>query len=105
VLPQAIKVVIPPTGNQVIGMLKYTALVSVIALPELLYSAQLIYSRSFETIPLLIVASIWYLIVTSVLSVGQYFLERHFARDSRQTRPAPAQVAGPGELPEPLRQA
>lgn len=84
VLPQALKVIIPPTGNQVIGMLKYTALVSVIALPELLYSAQLIYSRTFETIPLLIVASIWYLIVTSVLSVGQHFLERHFARDARR---------------------
>jgi polar amino acid transport system permease protein len=90
VLPQAIRVIIPPTGNQVIGMLKYTSLVSVIALPELLYSAQLIYSQTFETIPLLIVASLWYLIVTTVLSIGQRYLERHFARDTRHPRPAAA---------------
>lgn len=86
VLPQAIRIIIPPTGNQVIGMLKYTALVSVIALPELLYSAQLIYSKTFETIPLLIAASIWYLVVTSVLSVGQRYLERHFAHDTKRHR-------------------
>jgi polar amino acid transport system permease protein len=80
VLPQAIRVMIPPLGNEAIGMLKYTALVSVIALPELLYSAQIIYTRTFETIPLLIVASLWYLIVTTVLTIGQGFLERHYGR-------------------------
>jgi polar amino acid transport system permease protein len=83
VLPQAVKVAIPPTGNETIGMLKHTALVSVIAMPELLYSAQIIYSQSFQTIPLLIVASIWYLIVTTVLSVGQHYLERRFSWNSR----------------------
>ncbi len=80
VVPQAMRVIIPPTGNQTIGMLKGTALVSVISLPELLYSVQLIYAKNFETIPLLVVASLWYLIVTSVLSVGQHFLERKFGR-------------------------
>lgn len=80
VLPQAMRTIIPPTGNQVISMLKTTSLVSVIALPELLYSAQIIYSRTYQTIPLLIVASIWYLIVTSVLTVAQYYIERHFSR-------------------------
>jgi polar amino acid transport system permease protein len=80
VLPQAVRVIIPPTGNESIGMLKTTALVSVISISELLYSAQLIYARSFETIPLLIVVSFWYLIVTSALSVGQYYLEKHFGR-------------------------
>jgi len=80
VLPQAMRVIIPPTGNQVIGMLKLTSLVSVIALSDLLYSAQTIYGHNFETIPLLVVVSIWYLLLTSVLSVGQMFLERRFSR-------------------------
>lgn len=80
VLPQAMRVIIPPTGNEVINMLKATALVSTIALTELLYSAQLIYSRTLETIPLLMVATLWYLVMTSILSIGQYYLERRFSR-------------------------
>lgn len=80
VLPQAMRVVIPPTGNQVITMLKSTSLVSVLSIAELLYSVELIYQRNFETIPLLVVASLWYLLMTTVLSVGQYYLERHFGR-------------------------
>ncbi|SNT50782.1 amino acid ABC transporter permease [Rhodococcoides kyotonense] len=84
ILPQAMRVIIPPTGNQLIGMLKTTSLVSVIALPDLLYSAQLIYSSNFQTIPLLIVASIWYLIVTTVLSIGQFFVERHFSKSDNK---------------------
>jgi polar amino acid transport system permease protein len=80
VLPQAMRVIVPPTGNETISMLKTSSLVSVIAYTELLYSAQLIYSRTYETIPLLIVVSIWYLAFTSLLSVGQYYLERRFGR-------------------------
>jgi polar amino acid transport system permease protein len=80
VWPQALRVIVPPVGNQVIGMLKYTSLVSVIALPELLYSAQLIYQQNFQTIPLLMVASIWYLAVTSILSVIQGYIERRYGR-------------------------
>lgn len=80
VLPQALRVIIPPTGNQVIGMLKYSSLVSVIALPDLLYSAQLIYTQTFETIPLLIVVSLWYLLCTTVLSVAQGYVERYYGR-------------------------
>jgi polar amino acid transport system permease protein len=91
VLPQAMRVVIPPTGNETIGMLKSTALVSVLAVPDLLYSAQIIYSRNFQTIPLLIVASIWYLVVTSILSIGQFYLERHFARGNHRLPPTPIQ--------------
>jgi polar amino acid transport system permease protein len=87
ILPQAMRVIIPPTGNQLIGMLKSTALVSVTSMPELLYSTQLIYQQTFQTIPLLIVASIWYLIVTSVLSVVQYYIERHYARGGRRELP------------------
>jgi polar amino acid transport system permease protein len=86
VLPQAMRVIIPPIGNDTINMLKYTSLVSVIALPELLYSAEIIYSKNFQTIPLLIVASLWYLIVTTVLSIGQYYIEQHFGRGDRTRR-------------------
>jgi polar amino acid transport system permease protein len=89
VLPQAMRVIVPPTGNETIGMLKTSSLVSAIAVTELLYSAQIIYARTYQTIQLLIVASIWYLIVTTVLSVGQYYLERYFGRGvSRQARPS-----------------
>ncbi|MBB2995603.1 amino acid ABC transporter permease [Paeniglutamicibacter cryotolerans] len=87
ILPQAMRVIIPPTGNETIGMLKTTSLVSVISVPELLYSAQIIYARTFETIPLLLVASIWYIVVTSVLSIGQYYLERHYARGGQRSLP------------------
>ncbi len=80
VLPQAMRVIIPPTGNETISMLKNSSLVYVIAVSELLYSATLIYSVNYKTIPLLIVVSIWYLAATTVLSIGQYFLERHYGR-------------------------
>jgi polar amino acid transport system permease protein len=87
VLPQAMRVIVPPTGNETISMLKTTSLVSVIAYTELLYSVQLIYAANYKQIPLLIVASIWYLVVTSVLSVGQYYLERRFGRGTSREPP------------------
>jgi polar amino acid transport system permease protein len=80
VMPQAMRVIIPPTGNETLSMLKYTSLVSVIALPELLYSTQLIASRTFEVIPMLLVASLWYLLVSTVLMLIQAAIERHYAR-------------------------
>jgi polar amino acid transport system permease protein len=80
VLPQAMRVILPPTGNETISMLKNTSLVSVIAYTELLYSVQQIYDVTYQTIPLLIVAAIWYLAMTSVAYVGQYFIERRFGR-------------------------
>jgi polar amino acid transport system permease protein len=80
VLPQAMKAIVPPTGNQFIGMLKYTSFASVVALPELMYSVEVIYARTYETMPLLIVAAIWYLILVSVLSVIQVFIERHYSK-------------------------
>jgi polar amino acid transport system permease protein len=80
VLPQAMRVIIPPTGNETISMLKTSALLSTIAVAELLYSVDAIYSVNFKTIPLLIDASIWYLVCTSVLYVGQFYLERHYGR-------------------------
>jgi polar amino acid transport system permease protein len=83
VLPQAMRFIIPPTGNQVISMVKATALVSVIALSDLLYTVQSIYNRTFETIPMLLVACVWYLIITSILYVVQSFIERHYSRGDR----------------------
>lgn len=80
VLPQAMPSIIPPTGNETIGMLKTTSLVSVIALADLLYSAQMVYSRNFQTIPLLLVACFWYLLATTVLSLFQRRIERRFGR-------------------------
>jgi len=80
ILPQAMRVIIPPTGNETIGMLKSTSLVSVIALSDLMYSAQSIYSRTFEVIPLLLTVSIWYLVLTTILSFGQSKIEAHYGR-------------------------
>lgn len=90
VLPQAMRVIVPPTGNETISMLKTTSLVSGIAVTELLYSAQVIYARTYNVIQLLIVASLWYLIVTTILSFGQYYLERHFGRGVSRNQPAGA---------------
>lgn len=84
VLPQAMPAIIPASGNMLIGMLKATSIVSVIAVQDLLYSVQLIYNQNFLIMPLLLVATIWYIILTTVLSVGQYYIERHYARGSRK---------------------
>ena len=90
VLPQAMRVIIPPTGTETISMLKTSSLASVIAVTELLYSVQTIYSRTYQIVPLLMVASIWYLIVTSVLTAGQFYVERYFARGAlREPPPTP----------------
>jgi polar amino acid transport system permease protein len=81
------RVIVPPTGNETITMLKSTAMVSVMAVPDLLYSSKLISSQNFQIIPLLIVASIWYLVVTTILTIGQHYIERRFARGDRSTPP------------------
>jgi polar amino acid transport system permease protein len=80
IIPQAMPSIIPATGNQVIGMFKETSLVSVLGVAELLQSAQLIYARTYETIPLLIVASLWYLLMTLLLSYPQAQLEKKYSR-------------------------
>jgi polar amino acid transport system permease protein len=84
ILPQAMRFVVPPTGNEAINLLKMTSLVTFIAVDDLFYSAQSIYARTFETIPLLIVVAFWYLAVVSIMSVGQHFLERHFGRSDKR---------------------
>jgi len=85
VLPQAMRVIIPPTGNEFISMLKTTSLASAITYGELLRRAGDIYSTNLEVVPLLVVASIWYLALTSVASIGQYYIERRFARGRMKT--------------------
>lgn len=87
VLPQAMRVIIPPTGNETISMLKTTSLVQVISLTELFTAGHDIYSRTFQTIPVLVAVSIYYLIMTSILTVGQYYIERHYARGANRTLP------------------
>jgi len=97
VIPQAMRVIIPPTGNEVISMLKTTSLVTAIPYTmDLFGRTRDISATIFAPIPLLIVASIWYLFFTSVLMVGQYFVEKRFARGSDRSRPAVgAAVVGP----------
>lgn len=92
VLPQAMRAIIPPTGNQLISIVKATSQVSVIAMSDLLYTVQSVYNRTFETIPLLLVAVIWYLIVTSILNVIQSFIEDHYARGHSPSQGLPAFV-------------
>jgi polar amino acid transport system permease protein len=88
VLPQAMRVIIPPTGNEVISMLKTTSLATTIGVVELLGAAGNISAFNFQTMALLIVAGIWYLMVTTVLSTGQFYVERHFARGALRSPPA-----------------
>jgi polar amino acid transport system permease protein len=99
IIPQAMRSIIPPTGNQLISMIKATSLVSVIAMGDLLYSVQAVYNRTFEVIPLLMVAVLWYLLITSILNVGQSFVERYYARGEKGTstpkrRAADADIIG-----------
>ncbi|MCV7430359.1 amino acid ABC transporter permease [Mycolicibacterium bacteremicum] len=90
VLPQAMRVIIPPTGNEVISLLKTTSLVTAVPYAFDLYSiaTREIAARIFEPVPLLLVAATWYLVITSILMVGQFYLERYFSRGaSRKLSP------------------
>ena len=92
VLPQAMRVIIPPTGNETISMLKTTSLAFVASVPELFTRVDQIGNFNFRYVELLFVASFWYLLMTSVLTVGQYYLERYFARGAaRELPPTPFQ--------------
>jgi len=82
VLPQAMRVIIPPVGNEVISMIKLTSVASVIQFSEILHNAQTIYFANARVIELLIVATVWYLAVVTVFSIGQYFLEKAFSRQN-----------------------
>ncbi|HWF57553.1 MAG TPA: amino acid ABC transporter permease [Candidatus Dormibacteraeota bacterium] len=87
ILPQAMRVIIPPTGNETISMLKTSSLASITTVQELFEKQTLIAAYNFRIIELLIVASVWYIVCTSVLTFGQYYLERYFARGSSRQLP------------------
>jgi polar amino acid transport system permease protein len=97
IIPQSMRVIIPPTGNEFIGMLKTTSLVSAVPFAGELYGVSRDISTAiFAPVPLLLVASTWYLAVTSVFMIGQYFLERRFARGigaARGTKVSKADLA------------
>ncbi|OLZ72642.1 amino acid ABC transporter permease [Streptomyces sp. IMTB 2501] len=86
VLPQAMRAIVPPAGNMLIGTLKGTSIVSVIAVDDLLFSTQLIYHRTYQVIPLLMVATLWYAVVTSLLGLGQHYVEKYYARGTEHAR-------------------
>ncbi|MDX2592045.1 MULTISPECIES: amino acid ABC transporter permease [Streptomyces] len=97
VLPQAMRVIIPPMGNETINMLKMTALVSVIAAHDLMSNIQDVYAQNYQVIPMLVVASIWYLALVSLLSVPQAWMERRYGRGTSQggrTSPVQRMLAG-----------
>jgi polar amino acid transport system permease protein len=83
VLPQAMRSILPNAANEVIGLLKGTSIVSVVAINELFYQVQVIYGRNARVVALLMVATVWYVVLTSVLSLVQHYVERHYARGSR----------------------
>ncbi|WP_183091546.1 amino acid ABC transporter permease [Streptomyces radicis] len=92
VLPQAMRVIIPPTGNEFINMLKTSSLVSAISHEELFLASTNVSSRNLAVMEMLIVATVWYLILTTVFSIGQYYLERHYSKGSgRGLPPTPLQ--------------
>lgn len=93
ILPQAMRIIVPPTGNETIGMLKTTSLV--LAVPftlDLTFATNGIANRNYLPIPLLIVAALWYLVITSLLMVGQYYVERHFGKGVDNFVPTPVKV-------------
>ncbi|MBD8207020.1 amino acid ABC transporter permease [Microbacterium sp. CFBP 8790] len=94
ILPQAMRSIVPNATNEVIGLVKGASVVFVIAIPELFYAVQVIYNRNSRVIPLLLVAVVWYTLITTILSVAQYYIERHYARGAaRALPPTPVQRA------------
>lgn len=87
VLPQALRSILPPAFNEIISLVKGTSVVYVLAYNELFYTIQVIYARTNEVIPMLLVATLWYVIITTVLNIIQYYVERHFARGAVRTLP------------------
>ncbi|MFJ3789103.1 amino acid ABC transporter permease [Kitasatospora sp. NPDC090091] len=87
VLPQAMRGILPAAANEVISLFKGTSVVYVMAIGELFYQVQVVYGRTGRVVPLLMVATVWYVLLTTVLSIAQYYVERHFARGSSRTPP------------------
>ncbi|MFJ7996353.1 amino acid ABC transporter permease [Streptomyces sp. NPDC096310] len=86
-LPQAMRGILPNAANEVISLFKGTSIVSVMAIGELFYQVQVIYGRNGRVVPLLMVATVWYILLTTLLSVVQYYVERHFARGAERIPP------------------
>jgi polar amino acid transport system permease protein len=84
VLPQAMRAILPNAANEVISLFKGTSVVSVMAIGELFYQVQVIYGRNARVVALLMVATVWYIILTTLLSIGQHYVERYFARGDRR---------------------
>ncbi|MDX8147709.1 amino acid ABC transporter permease [Lentzea sp. BCCO 10_0061] len=84
VLPQAMRSILPNAANEVISLFKGTSVVSVMAIGELFYQVQVIYGRNARVVALLMVATVWYIILTTLLSIGQHYVERYFARGDRR---------------------
>jgi len=99
ILPQALRTILPSGFNEIISLAKGTAMVYVLAMPELFYTIQMIYNRTQEVIPLLMVGAVWYLAITSVLSIIQHLVERALARSERRSAinaaPRASRVASP----------
>ncbi|WP_312670165.1 amino acid ABC transporter permease [Pseudescherichia sp.] len=99
ILPQALRTILPSGFNEIISLAKGTAMVYVLAMPELFYTIQMIYNRTQEVIPLLMVGAVWYLAITSVLSIIQHLVERALARSERRSAinaaPRASRVATP----------
>ncbi|WP_039797088.1 amino acid ABC transporter permease [Nocardia araoensis] len=87
VAPQAMRSILPNATNEVISLFKGTSIVSVMAIAELFYQVQVIYGRNGRVVPLLMVATVWYIVLTTVLSVAQYYIERHYAKGAHRTPP------------------
>ncbi|GAB5904669.1 amino acid ABC transporter permease [Mycobacteroides chelonae] len=84
VLPQAMRSVMPNAANEVISLVKGTSIVSTMAIADLFYQVQVIFGRNGRVVPLLMVATVWYIVITSVLTVVQYYIERHYARGAHR---------------------
>jgi polar amino acid transport system permease protein len=87
VLPQAMRTIVPTAVNEVIGLFKGTSIVYVLALGELFYTVTVIYGRTQRVLPMLLVAAVWYVVLTTVITVVQYYVERHYARGAVRTMP------------------
>lgn len=96
IAPQAFRVALPPIANDTINLMKSTSLLAFIAVSDLLYATQLIYSRTYQIIPMLMVACLWYVVLVSVLSAGQSLLERFLRTGTIRAR-TPARTHEPGE--------
>ncbi|MFT4030030.1 MAG: amino acid ABC transporter permease [Protaetiibacter sp.] len=87
ILPQAMRSIVPASGNNFISMLKWSSLATVVSVGELMHAAMSIYNRTFQVIPLLITASLWYLVLTTVLSIGQHYIEQYYGRGTTRSAP------------------